>query len=296
MHTRDFRRLAYFAQVAELLSVSGAAETLHVSPPVVSKALTDLEGSLETTLLTRGGRALSLTAEGELVYRHALDMIHAAERAFAVGHGNPSKLSGEVALTLPTELCLAWLPKILEAFSARHPLVKVTIDASDLPVSLKGSVFDLAIRATHEEEVDTGPGVITRLPLVLVCAERLSARLRGGLRARLAQVPFVGFTRRSDNTVVVARSRRSGRRTQFAVEPKFAVNNGFSAKELAKNGLGAALIMEVGAAEELRTGELVKMSPEHDFGYVTVRSSYRDRYPSLAARAFVEFLYRHART
>lgn len=65
------RSLQYLLAIAEHGSYTRAAEALHVSQPTLSQQIKQLEDSLQTLLIDRSGRAVRLTAAGEIYLRHA---------------------------------------------------------------------------------------------------------------------------------------------------------------------------------------------------------------------------------
>lgn len=64
----DFKRLAYFTRIAELGSLSAAAERLHVSQPSLSRQMRLLEEELGLALFARHRRGMRLTREGEELF------------------------------------------------------------------------------------------------------------------------------------------------------------------------------------------------------------------------------------
>ena len=64
---REVRGLRAFLAVAREESISGAADSLHLTQPTLSRQLMDLEAELGRKLLIRGSRKVTLTEEGVLL-------------------------------------------------------------------------------------------------------------------------------------------------------------------------------------------------------------------------------------
>ena len=60
----DLRQLTSFAEIVRIGSYRGAAKTLHVAQPALSRQIQNLESALGIVLFERGLRRLRLTAEG----------------------------------------------------------------------------------------------------------------------------------------------------------------------------------------------------------------------------------------
>ena len=71
----ELRLLRYFLTVAKEQSFTKAAEQLHITQPTLSRQLAALEEELGTVLFNRGGRNVTLTDEGILLKRRALEII-----------------------------------------------------------------------------------------------------------------------------------------------------------------------------------------------------------------------------
>ena len=54
-----------------LFIISGAAESLHLSQPTLSRQLRDMEEELGKQLLIRGNRRITLTEEGMILRKRA---------------------------------------------------------------------------------------------------------------------------------------------------------------------------------------------------------------------------------
>ncbi|GAA3918745.1 LysR family transcriptional regulator [Litoribacillus peritrichatus] len=75
----DLKAIAVFAETAKHGSFRAAATTLGLSPSVVSYQISQLEARLGTALLYRSTRKLTLTSEGESLYKQAQLMVSAAK-------------------------------------------------------------------------------------------------------------------------------------------------------------------------------------------------------------------------
>ena len=67
----DARLLSVFREVATRGSFSDAAAALSFTQPAISQQIARLERQLETRLLVRDARGVTLTPAGEVLLRHA---------------------------------------------------------------------------------------------------------------------------------------------------------------------------------------------------------------------------------
>src|SRR5437764_13913437 len=86
MKNATLRQLRVFESAARHLSLTRAAEELHLTPPAVSIQIRQLEGHAHAELFERVGRGIRLTQAGGAVLLHArelLGQIRGAEEAIA---------------------------------------------------------------------------------------------------------------------------------------------------------------------------------------------------------------------
>ncbi|MCB6610770.1 LysR family transcriptional regulator [[Clostridium] symbiosum] len=76
----DIRVLRYFLAVTREESISGAAESLHMTQPTLSRQLMDLEEEIGKKLLIRGSRRITLTEEGMLLRKRATEILELVEK------------------------------------------------------------------------------------------------------------------------------------------------------------------------------------------------------------------------
>ena len=68
----ELRVLQYYLAVTREQSISGAAESLHLSQPTLSRQLKDMEEELGKQLFIRSNRRITLTEEGMILRKRCL--------------------------------------------------------------------------------------------------------------------------------------------------------------------------------------------------------------------------------
>lgn len=92
------RYLQQFLAVAELESISKAAEFLHLTQPTVSANLQRLENSLGVKLYQRQSRGIRLTPFGEVVLKHCRQMQQSQQRLRAALQDLRQREMGQIRL------------------------------------------------------------------------------------------------------------------------------------------------------------------------------------------------------
>lgn len=139
----DLRRLRHFIAIADVGSVTAAANSLHISQQALSSSMQQLEKDLSATLFRREGRRLTLTRAGELLLTEGRTLLAAAQTVatrvqhsaygtaemFVVGH-TPA-LSGSEAYTR-LEPAIDAFPDISFTFRQLYPdqLADAVLDGS----------------------------------------------------------------------------------------------------------------------------------------------------------------------
>lgn len=92
----ELRVLRYFLAVSREESISGAAESLHVSQPTLSRQLMDMEEDLGTKLFIRGNRKISLTEEGMFLRKRAQEIVDLVDKTESAFNTSDEMVSGDV--------------------------------------------------------------------------------------------------------------------------------------------------------------------------------------------------------
>jgi len=138
--------MSVFRRVAETENFSAVARELGMSQPSVSKHVAALEKHLNTKLLNRSTRQLSLTDAGRQYYDrciHILDELLETESILRDQHSLPA---GTLRINTPVtfgELCI--MPHLWE-FLATYPDLNIDLIMDDHYIDLVKGGVDLAIR------------------------------------------------------------------------------------------------------------------------------------------------------
>ncbi len=140
----NLNALRAFAAAGRHLSVTKAAQELHVTPGAVSQLVRSLEDQLGVRLFQRVHRGLLLTDAGQRYYADV-------ERAFRLLLEGTDRLTQTAALTVLTvsvapSFAALWLMPRLPRFHQRHAGIEVHIRTATGAVDFVRERVDLAIR------------------------------------------------------------------------------------------------------------------------------------------------------
>lgn len=123
----DLRRARTFVTVAQLGTVSKAAQQLHIAQPALSRHINDLESEIGFRLFDRIGRRLVLTSEGEQFLGDCRGLLnHAAavgERAQLLRRGD----TGTLIVAASAQHIESVLAQFLHRYAQRFPNVDVKL-------------------------------------------------------------------------------------------------------------------------------------------------------------------------
>ena len=143
-----------FSHVAKELNFSRAAENMGISRGHLSEQIKYLEVELNTNLLNRSTRHVSLTKDGEhvLACMESIKMsLTSMEREI---HHEKNELEGELKLTAPLLFAHRFLYDICDDFSKKHPGVTFSLNTSYESHDLNKKDFDIAFRSTKSPPLD----------------------------------------------------------------------------------------------------------------------------------------------
>ena len=259
-------RMQIFARVAELSSITQAAQVLGLPKASASLAVQQLEAHLGTRLLHRTTRRVQLTQDGQAYYERCKDLLDDVDELQAMfQQPDGAALRGRVRIDMSTgiarQLVLPALPDLL----ARHPLLEVELSSTDRRVDLVREGFDCVIRVGPVAE----PGLVAR-PLGLV---RVASCASPGYLARkgtpqsladLAQHDLVHYVSTLGTKSAGFETMGDDGSPQFhPMAGRVTVNSAEAYLGACAAGLGLIQAPLLGVRELIDRGLLVEVLPHH---------------------------------
>jgi len=242
--------LRAFEAAARHLSLSRAAEELHLTHGAISHQVKALEALLGSALFQRRGRGVALTEAGE----------HLAEALFAsftrindAMQAVRRQGSGTLTISVLTSFAARWLVPRLERFHEAHPEVVLNMRTGRELADLRRDGIDMGVRVGRGGY----PGLDTQFLMSEALYVVASPRLTGGLPRTLDELRRYTLLRDSfDDWAIWCRAAGidvKGLKFGTAIEDSSVL------LEAAANGGGIALARSVLAADDLASGRLVRL-------------------------------------
>ncbi len=260
----ELRVLRYFLIVAKEQSFTKAAEQLHITQPTLSRQLAALEEELGCALFHRGGRSITLTDEGILLKRRALEIIDLEDRIVDEFKGDTGMVDGVITIGCGEFAAVEILAQIISGFKEKYPMVQIALHTGTADTTLemmnKGLIdIGLFLEPTSTENLDYIRIQDSDRWVVSMKPDDPLAQKEVITKEDLLQLPLILPERYSVQSELANWFGRDFEKVQIA----FTSNLGTNAGVMAMNGLGYPISIE-GAAKYWRQDLLVqrRLSPE----------------------------------
>jgi DNA-binding transcriptional LysR family regulator len=127
----EFNQLESFISVVKHKSFSQAAKELYITQPTVSNNIQSLEKELNTTLLDRTSKDITLTEAGRKLYEFAVELINTRDKARHTIMDHSEKIEGEIEISASSIPEQYILPYIIKDFLSIYPDVSFSVNHKD---------------------------------------------------------------------------------------------------------------------------------------------------------------------
>jgi DNA-binding transcriptional LysR family regulator len=243
----DLASLALFIRVAEMKSITKAAQASHIALAAASRRIAQLEDQLGVELLYRSAKGVELTQAGSALLFHARQMLAKVDEMRAEIADYSHGLKGMVRIQANASALAQYLPADLATFSAAHPGVKLALGEER-----SGAIVDALLTGGADigivmEGADTSRLQVFDYRTDVLCAvlpRKHSVRARSLSFSKLLDYDFVGL---ESSTVIsqlmLAHAQREDRPLRLRVQVKsFDV-----VAKMIQAGLGIGVLPEAAA-------------------------------------------------
>lgn len=244
--------LPTFRAVARLSSLRAAAEQLHLTHSAISQQIRLLEQQLGFELFERRGRRVVLNTAGTVMLAAVESTLAQLDEAVRVAAANETEQ--RLRITVLPSFAQHWLLPRMPRWRERHPDIAIELHTSQRVIDLKRDGFHAAMRQGSGPWRGLEGTCLIDTPLIVVGSAVLGQRLAGCVPSVLLHEPLLGDADRWERWFALAGHT-------VRVNPMAVFNDMGMLVQAVQQGMGIALCRELLAADGLRDGSLVRLSP-----------------------------------
>lgn len=277
-----------FVSVVDANGFAGAARKLNISPPAVTRAISELEAHLGVRLLTRTTRVVRVTEAGARYVedcRRILAELAEADESVSGLHAAPR---GRLTLTAPALFGALFVTPIVTEYLQRYPEVTASCWFLDRVVNMVDEGVDIGVRIGELPDSSLQAIRVGRVRRVICAAPSYLKRhgapqTPGDLTAHTI-VSASGVTPTPEWRLV-----ENGAPKLVKLQPRMTTTTNDSAVAAAVAGFGLTRLMSYQVAEHVREGRLQFVLSEFETAPLPVHLVHREgRHASQKARAFLD--------
>ena len=140
--------MKYFLAVAREGSITGAANSLHLTQPTLTRQLQELERELKQKLLIRGKYKVTLTPEGMMLRKRAEEIVEMVEKTEAEFQSISDTVSGDIYIGGGESDCMKYIAEVIKDIQADYPEIKFHLhsgNAEDVTEKLDRGLLDFGV-------------------------------------------------------------------------------------------------------------------------------------------------------
>jgi DNA-binding transcriptional LysR family regulator len=255
----ELNQLETFLAVAEERSFSKAAVRLHRTQPAVSQVIRKLEASIGETLFDRAARDGSLTASGVLLRDYALRLLALRREASSALDELKSLERGRLQLAANEYTSIYLLPAI-DAFRREFPHINVTVHrmlASRIPEELNLRTFEIGVTSFRPDPEQFRSIAVYNDSLAFIVGP--NHPLAGAERLSINDLGAENFIAHNVMSPLRRKVVEAFQRYRTPLNMGIELPTIEAIKRFVAMGNGVALVPHLTVANELATGQLVRV-------------------------------------
>ena len=278
-------------RIADLHNISAASRELDLTPAAASAALKRLEKKLNCQLFVRSTRKMQLTEEGLLFVESSREAIKILELASNTLNNNNDQLSGDLGISMPSDLgrniVSPWLNEFLESV----PSITLTLFLSDHMSDLINDKVQIALRYGHLADSNLKRRYLTSSPRYVVASPAYINKFgQPNSPAELQQHKLLNWNLGSKNNLQWSFTK-DNQPIQINITPTKTTNDGAMLREWAISGYGIAYKSWVDIAQDVEKGLLTVLLTDYQTEDIPIQLIYmQSDYPKKKLRMIIDFL------
>ena len=277
-----------FVAVVDSGGFASAARKLNLSPPVVTRAVAELEERLGLRLLTRTTRVVRVTDAGARFAEDCRRILADIEEAETAATGTHAAPRGTLTLTAPVLFGQLYVTPILVRYLQQFPEVDAQCLFLDRVVNVVEEGIDVAVRIGELPDSSLQATRVGRVRRVLVAAPTyLEAH---GVPQRPEDLAGHTIVSASGVTPVSEwRFNDAGKPLLQRLQPRLRTTTNDSAIAAAVAGLGITRLLSYQVAEHVRSGALQIVLSDFEAAPLPVHVVHHEgRRATQKVRAFID--------
>ena len=150
----DWDKLKIFHAVAEAGNFTKATYSLNLSQSAISRQIQSLELELKTQLFERHARGLSLTDNGQYLFKTAHEVISKLKDVESTLMDKKDKPSGKLTVTTFISFGTTWLTPRIQEFMKLNPEIEIELIFDDKELDLSTRQADIGIWSRRPKQLN----------------------------------------------------------------------------------------------------------------------------------------------
>ncbi|MFN8286295.1 MAG: LysR family transcriptional regulator [Chitinophagales bacterium] len=249
------RQLQIFLKITQTLSVTKAAEELHLTQPAVSLQLKNLQNQFDIPLTEVVGRKVFITDFGHEIAIAAEKILNEAYAINYQAKAFEGQITGRLKISVVSTGKYV-MPYFLSDFLNKHSGVELMMDVTNkaqVIKSLEANEIDFALVSVLPAKIKTETISLMQNKLFMVANRNFKVSGRSNNRSALSSLPLIF---REPGSATRAAMEKFIIKSGLTTDKKIELTSNEAVKQAVIAGLGCSIMPLIGIKNELMNGDL----------------------------------------
>ena len=287
----DWDKLKIFHAVAEAGSFTSATVILNISQSAISRQIQSLEEDLKVKLFERHARGLTLTQNGEYVYKTAHEVISKLKEIEISLGDQKNKPTGKLTITTVRSFGTHWLTPRIQEFMNLNPEIEVELIFDDKELDLSTRQADIGIFMRRPKQLNYIQRKLVDINYHIYGSTKYLGK--NGIPKTINDLTkhrFISFGKGAPSPVFNPDwALKLGRKDNNKIKPVMKVNSVMGLLLAVESGVGLAALPDYLVSQ---SNNVVKVLPKSEGPITEAHFVYPQSLKNIArVQAFKNFLY-----